>query len=124
MNSTGRQSEKSSYLVILLLMVGLTAFSHSMKELTEIHNLTLDASRLIAQWSGNVTPAEILQTPVTIVKVEKLESCESKQSAPPVELRWLKKAPEQTEPSAVAPAPSRSSPASGEALSWQEIHFP
>ena len=94
MNSTGRHSEKSGYLVTLLLMVGLTAFSHSMKELTEIHRLTLDASRLVAQWSGNVTPAEI---PQTIVKIEKLESCESKQSAPSVELPWL------TEPSAVAP---------------------
>ena len=63
MNNTGRNSEKSGYLVILLLVVGLTAFSSSMKELTEIHQLTLDASRLIAQWSGNVTPAEIPQTP-------------------------------------------------------------
>ena len=59
MNSTGRHSENSGYLVILLLVVGLTAFSNSMKELTEIHHLTLDASRLVAQWSGNVTPAEI-----------------------------------------------------------------
>ena len=98
MNSTGRHSEKSGYLVTLLLMVGLIAFSHSMKELTEIHRLTLDASRLVAQWSGNVTPAEI---PQTIVKIEKLESCESKQSAPFVELPWL------TEPSAVAPGNTR-----------------
>jgi len=88
MNSTGRQGEKSSYLVILLLVVGLTAFSHSMKELTEIHQLTLDASRLVAQWSGYVTPVEIPQTQ-TLVKIEKLASCESKQSAPPVELPWL-----------------------------------
>jgi len=99
MNNTGRHSEKSGYLVILLLVVGLTAFSHSMKELTEIHHLTLDASRLVAQWSGNVTPAEVPQTPV-IVKVEKLESCESKQSAASVELPWLNK---ETEASAVAP---------------------
>ena len=98
MNSTGRHSEKSGYLVTLLLMVGLTAFSHSMKELTEIHRLTLDASRLVAQSSGNVTPAEI---PQTIVKIEKLESCESKQSAPSFELPWL------TEPSAVAPGITR-----------------
>ncbi|HEY0430545.1 MAG TPA: hypothetical protein VGC61_01970 [Pyrinomonadaceae bacterium] len=98
MNSTGRHSEKSGYLVTLLLMVGLTAFSHSMKELTEIHQLTLDASRLVAQWSGNVTPAEI---PQTIVKIKKLESCESKQSAPSVELPWL------TETSAVAPGNTR-----------------
>jgi hypothetical protein len=101
MKSTGRHSENSGYLVILLLMVGLTAFSHSMKELTEIHQLTLDASRLVAQWSGNFTPAEIPPTPIQIVKVEKLESCESKQSAPSVELPGL------TVPSAVAPSRPR-----------------
>jgi hypothetical protein len=98
MNSTGRKSEKSGYLVILLLVVGLTAFSHSMKELTEIHQLTLDASRLVAQWSGNFTPAEIPQVPQTIVKIEKIEkheTCESRQPAPAAELL--------TEPSAVAP---------------------
>src|SRR5215213_3340540 len=102
MNGTGRHGEKSGYLVILLLVVGLTGFSHSVKELTEIHQLTLDASRLIAQYSGNVTPAEI---PQTVIKIEKLESCESKQSAPSVDPRWLNQTPEppQTEPSLVAP---------------------
>ena len=100
MNNTGRNSEKSGYLVIMLLVVGLTAFSHSMKELTEIHQLTLDASRLVAQWSGNVTPAEIPQIPQiaqTVVRIEKHESCQSKQSAPAVELPWL------TAPASVAP---------------------
>ncbi|MEN3326419.1 MAG: hypothetical protein V7638_1226 [Acidobacteriota bacterium] len=100
MKNTGRHSEKSGYLVILLLVVGLTAFSHSMKELTEIQQLTLDASRMVAQWSGNVTPAEIpqvAQTTSTIVKIEKHESCQSRQSAPAVELPWL------TESSAVVP---------------------
>jgi hypothetical protein len=106
MKNTGRHSEKSGYLVILLLVVGLTAFSHSMKELTEIQQLTLDASRLVAQWSGNVTPAEIPQIPQipqtvqTVVRVEKLESCASKQPAStdkiqkierPVEIAKLRK---------------------------------
>src|SRR6185437_13861838 len=78
----------------------LTAFSHSMKELTEIQQ---DASRLVAQWSGNLTPAEI---PQTVVKIEKLESCESsKQSAPSVELPWLDETP--AVPSAVAPPRNR-----------------
>lgn len=99
MNGTGRHRKNSGLLVTLLLVVGLTAFSHSMKELTEIHQLTLDASRLVAQWSGNFTPAEI---PQTVVKIEKLESCESrKQSVPSVELPWL------TEPSAVVPSVPR-----------------
>ena len=107
MKSTGRHSENSGYLVILLLVVGLTAFSHSMKELTEIRQLTLDASRLVAQWSGDFTPAEI---PQTSIKVEKLESCESsKQSAPSVELPWLDETSEQTVPSAVAPSRPRQS---------------
>jgi len=100
MKNTGRHSEKSGYLVILLLVVGLTAFSHSMKELTEIHQLTLDASRLVAQWSGNVTPVEVPQIPQiaqTVVRIEKHASCESKQSAPAVELPWL------TEPASIAP---------------------
>jgi len=99
MNSTGRKSDNSGYLVILLLVVALTAFSHSMKELTEIHQ---DASRLVAQLSGNFTSAEIPQTVVKVEKIEKLESCESsKQSAPSVELPWLDETP--TSPSAVAP---------------------
>jgi len=97
MNNTGRHSEKSGYLVIMLLVVGLTAFWHSMKELTEIHQLTLDASRLVAQWSGNVIPAEIPQVAQTVVKIEKHESCQSKQSEPAVELPWL------TAPAPVAP---------------------
>src|ERR1044072_1493525 len=104
MKTTGH-SENSVYLVILLLVVGLTAFSHSMKELTEIHQLTVDASRLVAQWSGNFTPAEIPQTRGEIVKVEKLKSCESRQSAPAVDLPWLDETP--TAPSAVAPARTR-----------------
>ncbi|HYV81907.1 MAG TPA: hypothetical protein VE931_00250 [Pyrinomonadaceae bacterium] len=89
MKSTGRHGEKSGYLVILLLVVALTAFSHSMKELTEIQQLTLDASRLVAQLSGDVTPAEIPQIaqvpqiPQTVVRIEKLEGCHSKQPAQP-----------------------------------------
>jgi len=108
MNSSGSHGEKSSYLVILLLVVGLTAFSHSVKELTEIHQLTLDASRLIAHWSGNVTPAEIPQTIVKIEKIEKLETCESQQSGPSIELRWLNEtAGPRSVPSAVAPVRSQ-----------------
>ena len=103
MNGTGRNGENSNYLVILLLAVGLTAFSHSVKELAEIHHLTLDAGRLIAQWSGNLTP----EIPQTIVKIEKHESCDIKQSAPSVELPWLNEMPDVTAPSVVAPARSR-----------------
>jgi hypothetical protein len=108
MKSTGRHSENSGYLVILLLVVGLTAFSNSMKELAEVHQLTLDESRLVAQWSGNFAPAEIPQTPIQVVKIEKLESCESnKQSVPSVELPWMDETTGETVPSAVAPSRPR-----------------
>ncbi len=96
MNSTRRQVKKSGYLVILLLVVGLTAFSNSMKELTEIHELTVDAGRLVAQLSGDVTPAaipqiaQVPQLPQTVVKIEKLGSCQSHQPAAVVEPKILK----------------------------------
>ena len=85
MNNTGR-NKKTSYLVALLLMVGLTAFSNSMQELAAIHQFTLDTSRLIADY---VVPAELPQAPqvpqVRQVVVAKLESCDSH----PAELPWL-----------------------------------
>src|ERR1044072_1375417 len=88
MNSTGQNSDKASYRIILLLVVGLTAFSSAMKELNQIQQLTLDASRLVAQWSGTIVPAEVPQAPAPML-VQKVESCEMKQSAPSVELPWL-----------------------------------
>jgi hypothetical protein len=93
MNSTGSKRERSNYLVVLLLLVGLTAFSHSMNDLTEIHQLTLDASHLVAQWSADVAPAQIPQTAI------RLESCESKKAkAEAAELPWLEDVEETTEP--------------------------
>jgi hypothetical protein len=87
MNSTGQNSDKASYRIILLLVVGLTAFSSAMKELNQIQQLSLDASRLIAQWSGKIVPAEVPQPPTPAVV--NVESCEMKQSEPSVELPWL-----------------------------------
>src|SRR5215211_6041871 len=81
MNNSG---EKTGYRVILLLVVGLTAFSSAMKELNQVQQLSLEASRLIAQWSDKIVPAEV--PPETVAK---LESCEIKQSTPSVELPWL-----------------------------------
>lgn len=77
MNNTG-------YRVILLLVVGLTAFSSAMKELNQVQQLSLEASQLIAQWFDKVAPIEVPSTAVV-----KLESCEIKQSTPSVELPWL-----------------------------------
>jgi hypothetical protein len=84
-------NDKASYRIILLLVVGLTAFSSAMKELNQIQQLSLDASRLMAQWSGTIVPVDVPQTPPPpmMVKLVKSESCELKQSAPSVELPWL-----------------------------------
>ena len=100
MNNSG---EKTGYRVILLLVVGLTAFSSAMKELNQVQQLSLEASRLIAQWSDKIVPVEV--PPQTVVK---LESCEIKQSTPSIELPWLADAAEEdtTEPTdEVAPVP-------------------
>jgi hypothetical protein len=83
MNSTGR-NKKSGYLVALLLVVGLAAFSNSMRELAEIQRFTLDTSHLIAQY---VAPAEVPQIPQVVVA--RLDSCDSKQAVPSVEVQWL-----------------------------------
>jgi hypothetical protein len=79
MNNTG-------YRIILLLVVGLTAFSSAMKELNQVQQLSLEAAQLIAQWSDKVAPSEVPPTAVV-----KLESCDAeiKQSTPSVELPWL-----------------------------------
>ena len=61
MNNMGQNDEKMRYRVILVLVVGLAAFSSAMKELNQIQQLALDASGLIAQWpsrSGNAFEAE------------------------------------------------------------------
>lgn len=71
MNNAG-DNKKTAYLVIALLIVGLTAYSNAVKELTEIHHVTLGASQLIAQLSNETVPAQVPPIPQTIVK---LESC-------------------------------------------------
>ena len=87
MKSTGQSNDKASYRIILLLVVGLAAFSSAMKELNQIQQLGMDASRLIAHWSATIVPVEVPQAPSPMVV--KAESCESKQSIPAVELPWL-----------------------------------
>ena len=89
MKSTGNSGDKVGYRIILLLVVGLTAFSSAMKELNQVQQLSLDASRLVAQLTAQLTPAEIPQPQIETQMVVKAESCESKQSAPSVELPWL-----------------------------------
>jgi hypothetical protein len=105
MQNTGQGSEKKSYRVILLLVVGLAAFSSAMKELNQVHELTLQTGSLIAQWSDVLAPGE--QQAV----LAKVETCVDKQivvpplpampapAVPPVEVEI----PDVAAPAAVAP---------------------
>jgi hypothetical protein len=103
MNNTGRNKE-SGYLVALLLVVGLAAFSNSMRELADIHRFTLDTSRLIARY---VAPAENPQIPqVPQVVIAKLNSCKSRQAVPAVEIQWLEDVEGITEPGVQATVPA------------------
>lgn len=115
MNSTGQHGEKTSYRIILLLVVGLTAFSSAMKELNQLQQFGLEASRLAAEWSAKMIPGEVPSpVPATTVETTPL-TCENKelqQSAPSVELPWLNNdavprtpAPERVKIRKVVPAP-------------------
>jgi hypothetical protein len=95
------------YRVILLLVVGLMAFSSAMKELNEVRQLALDATSFVAQLAGNVAPnpvPQIPEIPQTAITVEAARTCEIKQSLPSVELPWLEHDPR---PRAVVPRPSQ-----------------
>src|SRR6476620_9650133 len=56
-NKQNQSGEKKSYLVLLLLVVGLAAFSSAMSELNQLRNLTVETGRLIALWSDMVVPS-------------------------------------------------------------------
>ena len=102
MNSTGQHGEKTSYRIILLLVVGLAAFSSAMKELNQLQAFGLEASRLAAEWSGKLTPGEVPPAAPAITVETKSLTCENKelqQSAPSVELPWLE---DDAEPAAPA----------------------
>lgn len=71
MQNTGQGSEKKSYRVILLLIVGLAAFSSAMKELNQVHELTLETGQLVARWT-DVLPGH--QNEMLV----KADTCDSK----------------------------------------------
>ena len=113
MNSTGKNREKG-YKAILLLVVGLTAFSSAMKELNQLRQYAFEASRLIAEVSDKFYPAqEVPPIPHTIEiqhKTIEVETCQLKQSIPSVELPWLSNnvaRPAETKPRAIGPRPSQ-----------------
>lgn len=91
MNSVGQSGDRKSYRIILLLIVGLTAFSSAMKELNLLREFSRDTSNLVASWSNAMTPpappevvvpAEIPPVPET---VEVCESSHAVQEAEPVD---------------------------------------
>src|SRR6185369_1254212 len=93
------------YKVMLILAVGLTAFSSAMKELNQIQQFALDASRLAGQLAESVAPNPIPpQTPELPQAIVKVETCEIKQSLPSVDLPWLE---QEKAPRAVVPRPSQ-----------------
>src|SRR5687768_8841732 len=93
MNSVGEGGEKKSYRVILLLVVGLTAFSSAMKELNQLRDFTREASDLVASWSSMVAPAPApvpevvvpVEVPPAPVQVEVCDSTHTLNSVEPVE---------------------------------------
>jgi hypothetical protein len=94
MNSKGQNGEKTGYLVILLLVVGLTAFSSTMKELSQVREFLVDTGRLLAQSATNIVPAEI---PRAVVKLETCDAGKNlQQSIPVIELPWLDQVQEET----------------------------
>jgi hypothetical protein len=93
MNSVGQSGDRKSYRVILLLVVGLTAFSSAMKELNLLREFTRDTSNLVASWSKVVAPesrqapkALEVVVPVQVPPVvEEVEVCDSSHSLPEIE---------------------------------------
>lgn len=80
----GQSGDGKSYRVILLLMVGLAAFSSAMKELNQVREFTREASDLVASWSKAVEPAPAVDrvAPVEIPRTAaRLEVCENSQAA-------------------------------------------
>ena len=109
MQNTGQGSEKKSYRVMLLLFAGLVAFSSAMKELNQVHQVTLQTSALVAHLTDGIAPAEqhallarfdtCEQTKIVVPPVPPLPA----PAVPPVELH----VPEIPAPALVPPAPPR-----------------
>ena len=80
MQNTGQvSSDRKSYRVILLLVVGLAAFSSAMKELNQVRDLTVEAGNLVAQWKEVLAPAD----PMVTVSVETCQNSKTLVPPPP-----------------------------------------
>jgi len=95
MNSVGQSGDRKSYRLVLLLVVGLTAFSSAMKELNLLREFSRDTSDLVASWSKAISPEtpqvpeapqvpEVPPVPVQPV-VEEVEICDNSHALPEIE---------------------------------------
>jgi hypothetical protein len=76
--------DNKSYRVILLLVVGLAAFSSAMKELNQVREFTREARNLVASWSKAVEPAPAVDrvVPVEVPRTAaRLEVCDNSRLA-------------------------------------------
>src|SRR5215213_3124353 len=89
MNSVDQSGDRKSYRVILLLVVGLAAFSSAMKELNQVREFTREASNLVASWSKAVEPAPAgdrvvpVEVPRTAARLEVCENSHAIDAAEP-----------------------------------------
>ena len=112
MQNTGQGSEKRSYRVVLLLFAGLVAFSSAMKELNQVHRLTLQTSGLIARWSDAIVPSEhqALLAQVETCEKTKVRVLPLPPLPPPAVSPVAPPAPEIAAPALVPPATPRAAP--------------
>lgn len=85
MNSVGRSGDKKSYSVLILLVVGLTAFSSAMKELNQLRDFTREAGALVASLSNAVAPSHPAEklVPVEVPRTAvRLEACDTGNEEP------------------------------------------
>jgi hypothetical protein len=87
MNSVGQSGDRKSLRVILLLAVGLTAFSSAMKELNLLREFSRDTSNMVASWSNTVAPQPAVVAPAEVPQmVAKAEVCESSHASSSAEV--------------------------------------
>ena len=76
MQNVGQGSDKKSYRVVLLLVIGLASFSNAMKELNQVRDLTLQTTNFLAQVKDAFAPADELTT-------INVETCQNRTMSPP-----------------------------------------
>lgn len=64
MDNGSQISEKKSYRILILVVIGLMAFSSAMKELNGFQEVALDAGRMLSSWSDMIVPTASANKPV------------------------------------------------------------